>query len=72
MIDSWYPAVYMRAARRFAADGWRQLTDPPAATLLGAEIAFAASDSAYREVGDRLVIAQLMSADGHHHERVEI
>jgi len=72
VIDSWFPAHYMRAVRDHLRTG-RPLEQPAPTVLVAASVSFTASDPDYDRARHLLLANQLTStADGHYFERSEV
>ena len=73
MIDSWYPPNHMRAVREFLQGGVTPLDEPPATTLLGGRVTFAAPEGSYDDVACALLVSRIAAiVDGHYFEDSEI
>jgi len=72
-IDCWYPALKMRAVRRFLRGETPHLAEPPATNLLSAHTLFPSPEEAY-EVDEHLLLGSRLVAatDGHSFEEIEV
>ena len=72
VIDSWYPAHFMRAVREYLRTGL-PIEEPEPTVLVAASLSFTAADPAYERARHLLLATQLTStAAGHVFERSEI
>ena len=72
LVDNWYPPNHTRAVRNHLT-GHAELAEPPTVVLLGASIAFPASEDAYRNVNFALVANKLdIVTNGHYFEQTEV
>jgi NADPH:quinone reductase-like Zn-dependent oxidoreductase len=72
VIDSWYPAHFMRAVREHLRTGLL-LEQPGPTVLVAASLSFTAADAAYERAHHVLLANQLTSTTGgHSFERIEV
>jgi hypothetical protein len=72
VIDSWYPAHFMRFVRQHLRTG-QPLDQPTPTVLAAASVSFTAPDAVYPRARHLLLANQVTAiADGHHFERSEV